>query len=49
MDEESIPLTTFNAPQGHYALALMPFGSKMHLKYFKEEWILSLKTLITVV
>jgi len=47
MDEESIPLTIFSAPQGRYELIVMPFSLKMHVKYSKEEQITSLKMLIT--
>ena len=28
MDEESIPLTAFSAPQGHYEYIVMSFGLK---------------------
>ena len=28
MEEESIPLTAFSAPQGHYEWIAMPFGLK---------------------
>ena len=28
IDEESIPLTAFSAPQGHYELIVMSFGLK---------------------
>jgi len=49
MDEENIPLTAFSALQGHYEWIVMPFDLKMHLKYFKEEWTISLKILIIVI
>jgi len=49
MDEESIPLAAFSAPQGHYEWTVMPFGLKMHLKYSREEWITFSKILIIVV
>jgi len=49
MDEESIPLTAFSSPQGHYDWIVMPFGPENAPQYFTEEWITSLKTLIVVV
>ena len=49
LDEESILLTTFSAFQGHQMWIVMPIGLKMHHKYFKEEWIIFSKILITCV
>ena len=49
IDEENIPLTTFNAPQGHFEWIVIPFGLKNGLQYFKEEWITSSKILITII
>jgi len=49
MEEESIPLTAFSAPQGHYDWIVMPFGRNNAPQIFKEEWITSLKNLIIVV
>jgi len=36
MDEESIPLTAFSAPQGHYELFVMPFGLKNAHQIFQR-------------
>jgi len=36
MDEESIPLTVFSAPQGHYESTVMPFGLKNSPQIFQR-------------
>ena len=48
MDEKSIRLTVFSVPQGHYEWIVISFDLKNAPKYFKEEWIISLKISIIV-
>jgi len=36
MDEESIPVTAFSAPQGHYEWIVMPFGLKNVPQIFQK-------------
>ena len=38
MDEESIPLTAFSAPQGHYEWIVMPFGLKSSPQIFQTRF-----------
>ena len=45
IDEESIPLTVFSAPQGHYEWIVMPFGLKSAPRIFQRRMDNSFKDL----
>jgi len=49
MDEESISLTTFTTPQGHYERMVIPFGLKNAPQVLQKEWITSSEILIIIV
>ena len=42
MDEESMPLTEFSAPQGHYEWIVMSFGLKNATQILQRRMDLSL-------
>ena len=49
MDNESIPLTAFSAPQGHYKWIVMSFGLKNAPQIFQRRMDNIFKDLIIVV